>query len=74
MYDSAKDLKPTLKIENVMKCENMKMYQTQEIHYLMLAWFLFHEIKLFADPFTTYLKKKLGGKIINLPTYWPYKV
>lgn len=45
-----------------MKCENMKMYQTQEIHYLMLAWFLFHEIKLFADPFTTYLKKKTWGK------------
>lgn len=38
------------------------MYHTQEIQYLRLAWFLFYEIKLFADPFSTYLRKTLKKK------------
>lgn len=40
----------------------LKMYQTQEIHYSWLAWFLLHEIKMFADPFPTCFRKTWGKK------------
>lgn len=64
----AKDLQLPIKIICLPTSNQLvKMYHTQEMYYLRLDWF-FSVMKLSC------FSKTLNKKVINFPTYWPYKV